>query len=182
MLERLQAMVVAFLGVVQAAHLSFVDGQQLDALAAPSVRGVRRMAGVDLQKLRMRSVAQAVIALAAQPEGFTAADLAERVRTQQGRAMGSYGDRKASYDLRKLRGKSLVERVGKTRRYWVRRPGIRTLAALLILREQVIKPVLAGVCRPKRGRPPKNLHPLDVHYQKLKVEMLATLKTLKLAA
>src|SRR5215472_1853829 len=64
----------------------------------------------------------------------------------------------------------------------VRRPGIRTLAALLILREQVIKPVLAGVCRPKRGRPPKNLHPLDVHYQKLKVEMLATLKTLKLAA
>src|SRR5262245_59481910 len=55
-------------------------------------------------------------------------------------------------------------------------------AALLILREQVIKPVLAAVCRPKRGRPPKNLHPLDVHYQKLKVEMLATLKTLKLAA
>jgi len=32
------------------------------------------------------------------------------------------------------------------------------------------------------GRPPKNLYPLDVHYQKLKVEMLATLRTLKLAA
>src|SRR5262249_20708116 len=80
------------------------------------------------------------------PEGFSAADLAERVETQQGRAMVGYGDRKASYDLRKMRGKSLVERVGKTRRYWVRRPGIRTLAALLILREQVIKPVLAGVC------------------------------------
>jgi len=61
-------------------------------------------------------------------------------------------------------------------------PGIRTLVALLILREQVIKPVLAGVCRPKRGRPPKNLDPLDVHYQKLKVEMLATLRTLKIAA
>ena len=64
----------------------------------------------------------------------------------------------------------------------MRRPGIRTLAALLILREQVLKPVLAGVSRPKRGRPSKNLHPLDVHYQKLKVEMLATFKTLKLAA
>jgi hypothetical protein len=160
MLERLQAMVVAFLGVVQA--LSFVDGQHLDALAAPSVRGAQRTAGVDLQKPRMRAVAQAVIALAAQSEGFTATNLGERVRTQQGRAMVGYGDRKASYDSRKLRGKSLVERVGKTRRYWVRRPGIRTLAALLILREQVLKPVLAGVCRPKRGRPPKNLHPLDV--------------------
>jgi len=93
-----------------------------------------------------------------------------------------YAARKAAYDLRKLRGKSLVERIGKTRRYRVRRPGIRTLAALLILREQVIKPVLAGVCRPKRGRPPKNLHPLDVHYQKLQCEMLATLQTLKIAA
>jgi hypothetical protein len=40
----------------------------------------------------------------------------------------------------------------------------------------------AGVCRPKRGRPPKNLHPLDDHYQKLQREMLATLQTLKIAA
>jgi len=175
-------MVVAFLGVVQAAHLSFVDGRQLDALAAPSVRGIKRTAGVDLQKPRMRAVAQAVIALAAQPEGFNAADLAERVRAQQGRAMAAYGDRKAAYDLRKLRGKSLVERIAKTRRYRVRRPGIRTLAALLILREQVIKPVLAGVCRPKRGRPPKNLHPLDAHYQRLQREMLSTFQTLKIAA
>ena len=64
----------------------------------------------------------------------------------------------------------------------LRRHGIRTLAALLILREQVIKPVLAGVYRPERGRPPKNLHPLDVHYQKLQREMLATFQTLKIAA
>ena len=129
----------------------------------------------------MRAVAEAVIALAAKPEGFTAANLSERVRAQKGRAMSSYGDRKAAYDLHKLRGKSLVERIGKTRRYQLRKPGIRTLAALLILREQVIKPVLAGVCRPKRGRP-KNLHPLDQHYRKLRCEMLATLQTLKIAA
>jgi hypothetical protein len=182
MLERLEAMVVAFLEVVQAAHLSFIDGQQLDALAVPSVRGARRQAGVDLQKARMRAVAEAVIALAPQPEGFSAANLAERVRAQKGPAMASYVPRQAAYDLNKLRGKSLVERIDKTRRYRVRRPAIRTLVALQILREQVIKPVLAGVCRPKRGRPPKNLHPIDVHYQKLQCEMLATLRTLKIAA
>jgi hypothetical protein len=181
MLKRLQEMVVAFLGVVQAAHLSFVDGRQLDALAAPSVRGVRRTAGVDLQKPRMRAVAEAVIALGAKPEGFTGADLCERVRAQKGRSLSSYRERKAAYDLHKLRAKSLVERIAKTRRYRVRKPGIRTLAALLILREQVIKPVLAGVCRPKRGRP-KNVHPLDQHYRKLRCEMLATLQTLKIAA
>jgi len=130
----------------------------------------------------MRTVAEAVVALAARPGGFTAAQLAERVRAQQGRPMAGYHPRQAAYDLRKLRGKALVERIGGTRCYRVRRPGIRTLAGLLIRREKVLKPVLAGVCRPKRGRPPKNIHPLEEHYQKLQREMLATLQTLKLAA
>jgi hypothetical protein len=182
MLERLQRMVVEFLGVVQAAHLSFLDGRDLDALAAPSVCGERRVAGVDLQKKRMRMVAEAVVALAAQPEGFTAQQLAQRVQEQQGRSRVRYGQRQAAYDLRKLRGKVLVERISQTRRYRVRRPGIRLLAGSLILREKVLKPVLAGIYRPKRGRPPKNTHPLDQHYQKLQSQMLATLQTLKLAA
>jgi hypothetical protein len=81
-----------------------------------------------------------------------------------------------------LRGKALVERIGGTRGYRVRRPGIRTLAELLILREKVLQPVPSGVCHPKRGRPPKNIHPLDAHYQNLQREMLATLQSLKLAA
>ena len=99
--------------------------------------------------------------------------MGEQLVLCNGRVMASYVARKAAYDLHKLMGKSVVERIGKTRRYRVRRPGIRTLAALLILREQVIKPVLVGVCWPERGRPPKNLHPLDDHYQRLQREMLA---------
>lgn len=182
MLERLQCMVVEFLGVVQAAHLSFLDGQQLDALATPSVRGARRMAGVDLQRPRMRAVAEAVVALAGQPGGFTCEELARRVYQMQGRSMAGYQRRQAAYDLRKLRAKSLVTRILKSRRYRMRRPGIRTLATVLILREKVLKPVLAGVYRPKRGRPPKSTHVLDIHYQKLQSEMLATLQTLKIAA
>ena len=75
-----------------------------------------------------------------------------------------------------------MERIDQSRRSRVKRPGIRTLAGLLVLREKVLKPVLAGVCRPKRGRPPKTLHVLDVHYQNLQRELLATLQTLKLAA
>lgn len=168
--------------MVHSAHLSFIDCRQLDALVLPTVRGARRLAGVDLQKPRLRAVAQAVIALAPQPEGFTAEQLATRVRTQQGRSMSQYNARKAAYDLRKLRGKALVQRIARTRHYRVRRPGIRTLAALLILREKVIKPVLAGVCCPKRGRPPKNIHPLDLHYQTLQRQMLSTLQYLKVAA
>ena len=141
-----------------------------------------RLAGVDIQKPRLRAVAQALIALAPQPNGFTAEQLAARVRSHQGRIVSKYTIRKAAYDLRKFRGKKMVQRIAKSRRYQVRKPGFSTLAALLILREKVLKPILAGVSRPKRGRHPKNLHPLDIHYQALQREMLSTLQDLKLAA
>ena len=182
MLERLERTIVDFLAAVQAAHLSYLDDGALDQLPAPSLRGSQRLAGVDLQKPRMRAVAQAVVALAPQPGGFTAAQLAERVREQQGPAQAAYQVRRAAYDLRKLRGKQVLARVERTRRYRVQPAGVRVLAGLLILREKVLKPVLAGVQHPRRGRPPKRTAPLDVHYQHLRQEMLATLRTLKLAA
>lgn len=182
MLEQLERMVVDFLAAVQAAHLSYLDGGVLDRLPTPSIRGTQRLAGVDLQKPRMRAVVQATVALSPQPGGFTAAQLAERVREQQGSALAYYSARRAAYDLRKLRGKEVVQRLGPTRRYQVQPAGVRVLAGLLILREKVIKPVLAGVHHPKRGRPPKTVAPLDCHYQNLQKEMLATLRTLKLAA
>src|SRR5437870_8309520 len=77
----------------------------------------------------------------------------------------------AAYDLRKLCGKNLVEHVDRTRRYRAYAPGIRTLAALLILCEKVIKPVIAGAGKPRPGRPPKTIHPLDQHYDNLQREL-----------
>jgi hypothetical protein len=93
-----------------------------------------------------------------------------------------YTPRHAAYDLRKLRGKGFVERVGTTRCYEPTTLAIGTLVALLILREKVIKPVLAGAGKPKPGRPPKRMHPLDVHYENLQSEMRRTFRTLGLAA
>jgi hypothetical protein len=72
--------------------------------------------------------------------------------------------------------------VGTTRRYHPQPLGIRTLAALLILREKVIKPILAGAGRSQLGRPPKRIQPLDVHYENLQRELRRTFDTLGLAA
>lgn len=55
------------------------------------------------------------------------------------------------------------------------------MRAYLLLREQVIKPLLAGVNRP-RGRPPKTIHPIDQHYIRLREEMHDTFETLGLVA
>jgi hypothetical protein len=94
----------------------------------------------------MRSVAEAILHLALNPDGFTVQELADEVRPSlPDVACDAYTGRQAAYDLMKLRGKRLIERVAKTRRYRPPPMGINILAGWLILREKVIKPVLAGV-------------------------------------
>jgi hypothetical protein len=180
MLARLQRIVIDFLNVVHAAHLGSLDAGALDALPQPTQRGAQRLAGIDIQKPRMRAVIEAVLHLAPKPDGFTAGELA--VRTGELLRQPTYTPRHAAYDLHKLRGKGLVERVGTTRRYQPTTPAIGMLVALLILREKVIKPVLAGAGKPRPGRPPKRINPLDLHYQNLQSEMRRTFRTLGLAA
>lgn len=182
MVEKLKRMTIEFLNAIQAAHYSFLDDGSLDRLAEPSQRGVRRLAGIDLQKARMRAVSAAVVALACQPGGFTSEELAARVRTLWPDCPRSYTARQAAYDLAKMRGKQAVERIDRSRRYRSSSGGIRTLAGLLILREKVLKPVLAGIGRAQTGAAPKMIDPLDQHYQNLQQEMHDTLRTLKLVA
>jgi hypothetical protein len=182
MLARLQRMVIDFLNVLYAAHRGTLEAEALDALPQPTQRGAQRLAGVDLQKPRMRAVLEAVLVLAPQPEGFTVQDLAAKTRPLLGPGASAYTPRRAAYDLAKLRGKALVERVGATRRYQAPLPGVQTLAALLILREKVIKPVLAAASTPIPVPPPKRMHALDLHYDTLQRELRRTFDTLGLAA
>lgn len=182
MLRQMRATLINFLNVVQAVHHTALSARHLDTLAASSRRGAKRIAGVDLQKPRMQAVAAGVIALAASPHGFTAKQLAAQTKRHRPRLRRKYGVRQAAYDLRKLRAKALVQRIGKTRRYRVRKAAIRTLAGCFVLREKVIKPVLAGVCRPRVGRPRKCPSPIDQHYRTLQKQMNLTLRHLKLAA
>jgi hypothetical protein len=49
------------------------------------------------------------------------------------------------------------------------------------VRAKIIKPLLAGVVRP-RGRPPKVVAPLDQHYVALRDELQRTFQTIGLAA
>jgi hypothetical protein len=55
------------------------------------------------------------------------------------------------------------------------------MCAYLLLREKVIKALLAGVVRPT-GRPPKVLNPLDRHDVNLREELHRTFETIGLAA
>src|SRR6478672_3567377 len=82
-----------------------------------------------------------------------------------------YPVRQAGYDLRKLRGKQLVDKPGRSRRYHVGAPAARTIAALLTLRDQVIAPILAGLRSPRMGRKPAHWTRVDRDYERLRIDM-----------
>lgn len=92
-----------------AAHVSFWDEGQFVSWAEPSQRGNRRLAGLDLNEARHRSVIAAVSGLATVPEGFNVAERAQAVQGRVGWKETDCPARRAAYGLAKLRGQGLVE-------------------------------------------------------------------------
>ena len=133
----------------------------------------------------MRQVAEAVLALSTSPTspaGFTASDLAKKVRKMNGQAESDYGPRRAAYDIKKLRAKDMVRKIGTSRRYEPVSEGLRALSALLILREKAIKPLLAAS---QRSEPQTKLNhptPIDQHDEHLRGGMRDLFTALGLAA
>src|SRR6266508_1671790 len=169
--DRLADMVDRFTSMLDCVDVGFLPDGVLDQLPTPSQIGTTRVGGVDINKPRIRAATAAVLALAVSPDGFTVADLAAKVRSLTGQSEHDYTIRQAAYDLRKLRGKHLVAKPGRTRRYQVPGQAARTIAALLTLRDQVIAPILAGIRRPGPGRPPTTHTRIDRDYEHLREDM-----------
>ena len=85
-----------------------------------------------------------MLALAPSPAGFSATDFRAKVQSMTGQSDGDYTPRQAAYDLKKLRAKDLITKLGRSRRYQLSPPSMRAITALLVLREHVIGPLLAG--------------------------------------
>jgi hypothetical protein len=130
----------------------------------------------------MRRVAEAALALSASPAGFTASELAQQVRSMSGHPESEYGARRAAYDIKKLRGKAIVHKIGNSRRYESIPRGLQALAALLLLREKIIRPLLAASSRPQPPSQPAHPTPTDHHYESLRSGMRLLFTELGMAA
>ncbi|HTQ93809.1 MAG TPA: hypothetical protein VMK84_30365 [Streptosporangiaceae bacterium] len=165
----LAGMADRFATALDCADTGFLPDGLLDELPLPAQAGPRRTAGIDLNKPRIRAALAAALALAPGPGGFTVSEHAAKARAMPGHE--GYTTRQAAYDLRKLRGKHLISKPGRTRRYHVPPEGARTITALLTLRDHVIVPILAGVRSPRMGRKPKIWTAVDRDYETLRIGM-----------
>src|SRR5688572_24132534 len=168
---RLAGMTERFTTMLDCVDVGFLTDRILDQLPLPSQIGRTRVGGLDLNKPRIRAALAAVLALTPAPDGFTVADFTAKVRCLTGQPAADYTIRQGAYDLRKLRGKQLIEKPGRSRRYHTPAPAARTITALLALRDQVIAPILAGVRSPRMGRKPQACTRIYRDYETLRIGM-----------
>ncbi len=177
-----KSILIRFMDALSCIDQCFIADTMLEQLPAPSQVGQTKVGGVDLNQSRMRRVVEAVIALSPSPNGFTASELASQVQALSKQRASEYSARRAAYDLKKLRGKKIVQRIEQTRRYESISKGLKAMAALVVIRNKAIQPLLAAVqeLRPSRGA--QNPRPLDTHYDTIRRAMRGVFQELGLAA
>jgi hypothetical protein len=180
--SRLKSVLERFMDALSCIDQCFIADDTLEQLPTPSQVGKSTVGGIDFNKPRARRVAQAVLTLSAAAGRFTAARLAKQIRMLGNLKETEYNVRHAGYDLKKLRGKLFVARVGKTRKYQATSEGLKTITALLVLRDKIIKPLLAAATQKRRSRRAQNPTALDRHYEAIRVEMNGVFQEVGLAA
>jgi len=106
-----------------------------------------RVGGIDINRPRGRAVMEALLALSPNPAGFSSSELATKVARLL--TDDRYSPSRAAYDLGKFRSK------GCSRRYLVNPSALRAMAALLLLRDKVVCPLLAAASRSSRAPEPR---------------------------
>jgi hypothetical protein len=178
----LKSLLRRFMDALSCIDQSFIADEMLEQLPAPSQVGKTRVGGIDLNKPRMRWVGEAVVSLSPSPGGFTASELASQVRALGKLNQSEYDARRAAYDLKKLRGKQIVSRIGKTRRYETVAAGLKAMTALIVLRNKAIKPLLAAAQELRPARQAQNPRAIDNHYDAIRLAMKGVFQELGIAA
>jgi hypothetical protein len=168
---QVKAILERFLNMLYCIDACFSGENLLENLPRPTVVGATRVGGIHYHQARMGTVIEAVVALATSPTGFSASELAAQVRERSGQPESEYGPRQAAYDINKLGGKELVQKRGHSRRYEPLPEGLRAMVALVVLRDKVIRPLLAASGKLTPRPKVQNQTRVDRRYENLRDTM-----------
>lgn len=166
-IEYLERTLTRFLESMQCIDTAWVWEGQLDELPKSGKVGRTRVGGIDVNKPRIRSAMAAAVALSFNPSGFTAAEHSKEFKAISGKKHLSYTARKSAYDLKKFRGKGLLQKTSENgHKYRLTAKGFRVMAGLYVLRERVLEPLLHGLGRCKHGFA-RGDNPLNTCYREI---------------
>ena len=150
--DRMTVVLQRFLRLQHAVLDSTLDRGQLAALAQTSELGRSRVPGIRLENERIMTVLHLLGHLGTDGRGFTSSQLRQLYLEQTGQP---YSSSQTSYDLRKLRGKTILEQLPAGRRYILTPRGVRLAAVLDKLRFLFLGPTVAIATSPVAPSPRK---------------------------
>lgn len=170
--SKLRIIMNSFMDNLCYTHVSLLKDGSFEQLTNPSKRGQSRLAGVDVNKRRNIAVMESVLSLAIKPNGYTANDVATLMKKRLDKKQGtSYTSAKAAYDIRKLRGKELVVKTEKSRKYKTTKKGMETIISVLALTQKTIPTVLSSINKEVISENPEAMQTIDKHYMNIRNEI-----------
>lgn len=136
------------------AETARLEGPELTDLVRPAIIDGRRVAALRMGDPRVMALLAAVVMFAHLPAGFSNAQLRRHVAALLSIPLGEYTSARMTYDLGRLVGHGLIERIPKSQRYRLTPDGLRRCAFLTKLADRLLDPGLAR-CGPPvpSGRP-----------------------------
>lgn len=169
--SKLQCMMNDFMDNLFYAHVSMLNNGSLQQLVSPTRKGESRLAGIDISKARNLAIMETVLALSIKPGGYSINDIAIKMKEKVGKKYGEYSERKAAYDISKLRGKDLVSKQKGTRKYRTTSKGMNLIIALLALVQKQLPSIISAVNKICLNESPINISLLDSCYVNITKEI-----------
>lgn len=170
--SKLNAIMKGFLDNLCYTHVSLLKDGSFEQLTKPTKTGEQRLAGVDINKNRTIAIMESVLSLAIKPGGYTANDVATLMKEKLDKKQAkSYNSEKAAYDIRKLRGKGLVEKIGKSRKYKTTKKGMDTIIAVLTLTQKTIPTILSSINKDVISANPEEMQKIDRIFMNIRNEI-----------
>jgi hypothetical protein len=122
-------------------HDCLIGEDHLDLVSQPVVVENQRAAGLRFGDRRVVALMQTLCLVALSPTGFRHGDVRAAVAQLLGRNAAAYAASQMTYDLRRLRLHSLIERVPKSHRYRITERGARMAMLYVRLHARGFRPV-----------------------------------------
>jgi len=150
-------------------------GPELTDLVLPARMAGRPVPALRFGDPRVMALHAALVAIAHQAAGFSNAQLRRLVAALLTVREEEYSSARMTYDLGRLAGHGLIERLPRTHRYRLTDAGLRQSAFLTKLADRVLDP---GIARSGPPRPPDE----DARWERLDLALDALVKAAGLAA
>ncbi|MEJ7678512.1 MAG: hypothetical protein WKG06_11765 [Segetibacter sp.] len=181
MVVKLNELMGSFINNITYAHAAIIDDGTMENLSKPVQTGKTRLAGITLTNKRNVALMESVLALMLYPQGFSCIDLKEMMRKKR---FKDYSINNARYDMRKLKGKTFVQKIKGKQKYQATKSGIQNMSAVLCVWKQELKPFLTMVNKKSINEQSKELNTVETHFCNARKEIhsISNLYGIKIAS